>query len=103
MIIAGSETTATLLSGLTYLLLMNPEKLCKLTDEIRSTFETEDKINITSVAKLKYLFACIEEALRMYPPVPVGLPRMIGADGSTISGHFVPPDVSTVVSIFRHH
>jgi cytochrome P450 len=45
LIIAGSETTATPLSGITYLLLMNPHALEKLQDEVRSTFEKEDEID----------------------------------------------------------
>ncbi|KAM5344636.1 hypothetical protein ACJ41O_013171 [Fusarium nematophilum] len=36
LIMAGSETTATLLSGVTYFLMTNPDTLEKLTDEIRS-------------------------------------------------------------------
>jgi hypothetical protein len=47
--LAGSETTATLLSGLTYHLLKNPEALRKLTAEIRSAFATEDEIDFKSV------------------------------------------------------
>lgn len=38
--IAGTETTATLLSGLTFYLLKNPDKLAKLVEEIRSEFQT---------------------------------------------------------------
>lgn len=34
--IAGTETTATLLSGLTYLLLTNPDKMRKVVDEVRA-------------------------------------------------------------------
>ena len=36
LIVAGSETTATLLSGATYYLLQNPTKLARLQDEVRS-------------------------------------------------------------------
>lgn len=53
-IIAGSETTATLLSGTLYLLLSNPATLQKLKDEIRSTFKTEKEIGFASVEHLPY-------------------------------------------------
>ena len=53
LIIAGSETTATLLSGVTYLLLRNPRVLAKLQGEIRSTFTKEDEITLESCNKLE--------------------------------------------------
>ena len=92
--IAGTETTATLLSGLTYLLLTHPGSMKKLVEEIRGAFTTSDDIAMTAIAKLPYLKACISEALRLYPPVPAGLPHLTPIDGSTICGHFVPPGVS---------
>lgn len=94
MIIGGSETTATLLAGVTYLLLSNPVALQRLTVEVRSTFQSEQEITMTSVNQLTYMLACLNEALRVYPPVPVGLPRVTPAGGRTIHGRFVPQGVS---------
>ncbi|KAK7703314.1 hypothetical protein SLS57_010963 [Botryosphaeria dothidea] len=74
--LAGTETTATLLSGLTYLLLKNPSKYKRLVEEVRQ-FESESELTIDSVRHMKYLVACIEEALRVYPPVPLGTFREI--------------------------
>lgn len=97
LIIAGSETTATALAGITYLLVTNPEVLAKLTHEVRSAFASEDEITITSAAQLTYMLACLDEALRMYPPVAIGLPRIVPQGGTTISGYFVPAKVSTLL------
>jgi cytochrome P450 len=95
LIIGGSETTATLLSGVTYFLLTNPSTLERLTQEVRSAFSSEKDIDLISVSKLTYMLACLDEALRMYPPVPIGLPRVVPRGGATIAGHFVPEKVST--------
>lgn len=95
LIIGGSETTATLLSGVTFFLMTHPEQLKKLTLEIRSTFESEDAINFQSVNSLPYLLACLDEALRLYPPVPNGLPRVVPVGGAAVAGHFVPENVSS--------
>ncbi|KAK2602625.1 hypothetical protein N8I77_009141 [Diaporthe amygdali] len=100
LIIAGSETTATLLSGVTFLLTTNPEALRRLTDEVRSTFKTEEEIDFTSVSTLQYMLACLDEALRMYPPAPLGLPRQTPKGGAKIAGHYVPED--TVVSQYHY-
>ena len=94
LIIAGSETTATLLSGATYLLLMNPEALRKATNEVRNAFKNDDEITFTSVNNLSYLMACLTEALRMYPPVPLGLPRVTPAGGARVAGHHIPAQIS---------
>jgi cytochrome P450 len=42
--IRGTETTATLLSGLLFYLLKNPEMLTKLVHEVRSAFLNDDDI-----------------------------------------------------------
>ena len=99
LVIAGSETTATLLSGATFLLLKNPSSLAKAVNEVRKTFVHASDITFASVtAQLPYLNACLEESLRLYPPVPTVLPRRTAPDGDIINGHFVPPDVSNVQS-----
>ncbi|KAK4555501.1 hypothetical protein LTR86_007253 [Recurvomyces mirabilis] len=96
--IAGTETTATLLSGLTYYLLTNPDKMVKLTHEIRSTFASEDEITMEKLQSLKYLSACLEEGLRMFPPVPNGLPRMVPPGGATVDGREVPEGITCYVT-----
>ncbi|KAK4446266.1 cytochrome P450 [Podospora aff. communis PSN243] len=99
LIIGGSETTATLLSGVTFLLLTNRTALDKLTAEIRGTFKSEDEIDFVSVSSMPYLLACLEEALRMYPPVPTGLPRVVPAGGATVCGNYVPE--KTIVAVHQ--
>lgn len=97
--IAGTETTATELSGLTYMLLTTPAAMTKLVLEIRSTFASSEAISMDILAGLPYLNACIKEALRIYPPVPVGLPHLTPVEGSTICGHFIPPNVSLEIDL----
>ncbi|KAL2801988.1 cytochrome P450 monooxygenase [Aspergillus granulosus] len=99
LIIGGSETTASLLSGVTYLLLRNPEAYEKLKDEIRSTFQNQEEINMTSVNKLSYMLACLDEALRMYPPIANGLPRVTPKGGARVLGEHIPE--GTNVSIHQ--
>ncbi|KAK8022078.1 cytochrome P450 [Apiospora rasikravindrae] len=97
LIVAGSETTATLLSGATFLLLTNPEALDKLTNEVRSTFADDADITLSSVGSLSYMLACLNESLRRYPPVVIGLPRSVPPGGGQIAGHSVPPGTRVAV------
>lgn len=90
LIVAGSETTATTLSGVTYLLLSNPDKLARLTDEVRNAFQSEEDITMAKASQLDYMLACLEETMRLYPPVPIGMPRIVPKGGRFISGSFVP-------------
>ncbi|KAF4213397.1 hypothetical protein CNMCM5878_000031 [Aspergillus fumigatiaffinis] len=97
LIIAGSETTATLLAGLIYFLLRNPDALAKVVTEVRSTMKTEADITCNSAgARLPYMLACIQESFRLYPPVPTGLQRMT-LEPMTIAGYDVP--AGTKVSV----
>jgi cytochrome P450 len=97
LVIAGSETTATLLSGTTYWLLKTPEAYRKVTEEVRRTFANEEDITVLRVTnQLPYMMACLEEGFRMFPPVPSCLPRRTrsGAGPTHISGYLVPEGVS---------
>lgn len=100
LLLAGSETTATCLSGTTYFLLTHPEVLEKVTAEIRSAFSTDADINIQSVNKLTYLIPVLNESLRMYPPLTSGMVREVPTGGAEIAGRFVPGDVSLVFFFF---
>lgn len=91
--VAGTETTATALSGLTYHLLMNPDKMDKIVREIRDEFQKDSDINLGSLMRMEYLNACIEEGLRIYPPVPVGLPRVVPQGGISVCGEHIPSQV----------
>ncbi|CAA9965759.1 Cytochrome p450 3a17 [Pyrenophora teres f. maculata] len=97
LIIAGSETTASALSGLAYYITTNPQALERLQQEIRTAFSTEKEITMLSTAHLKYLTACIEEALRVYPPSAETPPRV--SPGEYVNGCYVPK--GTLISIFQ--
>ncbi|RGP79802.1 hypothetical protein FLONG3_2116 [Fusarium longipes] len=100
IIIAGSETTATVLSGTTYFLLTNPDKYEKLVQEIRSAFTTEDEITADRVDQLKYLIATLSEGLRMYPPVANALTRLSPQRGEFVEGYWMPENTSVSVPQF---
>lgn len=93
LFMAGSETTSTLLAGVTYYLLRNPDVMDKAVKEVREAFSEEEDITFsTASARLPYMLACLEEALRMYPPVPTVLVRVTPpGQFSKVSGLDVPP------------
>ncbi|KAK3315756.1 cytochrome P450 [Apodospora peruviana] len=90
VVLAGSETTATALSGATYFVCKHPDVQKRLAAEVRGAFRREEEIDMHSVQKLKYMLAVLEEAMRMYPPVPPALPRTCQPGGDVICGRHVP-------------
>ncbi|KAI5867891.1 cytochrome P450 [Durotheca rogersii] len=101
LMIAGSETTATLLSGVMYWMLKSPHALRRATEEVRDAFGSDEVITLNEArAKLPYMIACLEEALRLFPPVPLALSRSV-PDGPPvqIAGYTIPP--KTTVGV--HH
>ncbi|KAJ4167623.1 hypothetical protein NW754_011441 [Fusarium falciforme] len=94
LIVAGSETTATFLSGATYFPLKNPDCVSKLQQEVRDAFVSIAEITGDSTNALTCLRGVIEEALRLCPPAPFGLSRV--SPGGVVAGHYVP--AGTMVS-----
>ncbi|KAL1862720.1 hypothetical protein Daus18300_008364 [Diaporthe australafricana] len=91
-IVAGSNTTADTMTGLTYLLLRNPDKMARLTHEIRTTFRSRDEITMQSTTRCTYLTACLDESMRLRPALCCSLARTVppGGGGEVIDGHLVP-------------
>lgn len=94
LVLAGSESTASGLAGITFQLLKHPEAVKKAAGEIRSAFTIEAEIEPERVKRLPYLAAIVSEGLRMYPPFPEGLARVTPRQGAMICGQWVPGGVS---------
>lgn len=97
ILVAGSETLTTTLTAAIHFLLGNPTTLNNLRVEIHENFHTEDEITGPSTGKLKYLNAVLNETMRMAPPLPDGLRRLVPSGGATIAGNFIPE--GTTVSV----
>ena len=89
VIVTGSETTATVLSGITNYLIREPAVWERLVKEIRA-FKDEKDISFANLKEVPCLNAVIHERLRMCPPTPAGLPRVIPAGGDTVCGKWFP-------------
>jgi cytochrome P450 len=94
LVVAGSETTGTALSGIMGYLLQSPDILGNLTKEICQSFHDASAICADRASNLPYLGAVIEEGLRLCPPVALGMPRVVPSSGAEVSGHWLPGGVS---------
>lgn len=101
---AGSDTSSTALSATFFYLTHNPVILSTLQDEVRSAFESVDEIKTgAKLSSLHYLRACIDETLRMTPPVPGILSRKVLPGGATIDSRPIPAGTTVGVSIYTLH
>lgn len=89
LIIAGSETISTTCSGVIFFLCHQPGLMKKLCDELRTTFERDDQINMKTISGLKILHATLMEGMRLFPPAPAGAPRLSPPGGAAVAGQYV--------------
>lgn len=74
ILLAGRDTTASLLSWTFWLLASHPDVFHKLRSRILDdfgTYEQTDRITFSSLKSCSYLQYVMNEVLRLYPPVPV--------------------------------
>ncbi|KAI1210084.1 cytochrome P450 [Annulohypoxylon truncatum] len=110
ILLAGSDTMSTCLSALFFYLSRNTRCYQRLVSEIRSTFRNGGEIRSGSrLASCRYLRACLDEALRMSPPIPGTLWReqvlesYSGTDPLVIDGHIIPPGTEVGVNTYALH
>jgi cytochrome P450 len=95
LVIAGHETTASLLNWLWYLLCRHPQVQTRVFNEVRDLMP-DGAPNIATLDQFTYTRQVIEEALRSYPPLWLMTRKTIRADW--IGGYFVPAGTEIYIS-----
>ncbi|KAF1940971.1 cytochrome P450 [Clathrospora elynae] len=104
LIIAGSDTTSTALAGTFFYLAHNASAMQKVCKEIREAFtDVEEIVTSPKLSGCSFLRACIDETMRMTPPVAGALPRQVLPGGMDIDGHQIPAGVDVGVPIYAIH
>lgn len=104
LIVAGSDTMATAMAATLFYCLHYPSSLARLQAEIRSAFANVDDIRISEqLDSCKYLRACLNEAMRLSPPVGALLPREVLAGGLFVDDQYFPEGVDIGVPHYSIH
>lgn len=87
-----SDTTAATLTCLFYHFATHPEVYKKLQQEVDQFFAEAkpDDFEANSLGRLAYLQACIDESLRLFPPVMSGLQRQTPPQGIQAGDTWIP-------------
>eukprot|EP00697_Spironema_sp_BW2_P005365 gnl/Spiro4/17480_TR9299_c0_g1_i1.p1 gnl/Spiro4/17480_TR9299_c0_g1~~gnl/Spiro4/17480_TR9299_c0_g1_i1.p1 ORF type:complete len:563 (-),score=98.28 gnl/Spiro4/17480_TR9299_c0_g1_i1:99-1733(-) len=102
-LLAGYETTANLLTYLTFLLATNPEQDAKLYSEISRLCPTDQHLKdlqLESLEQFTYTEAVVNEALRLYPPAVFS--RVTEAE-TELGGYAIPVGTPVIVSTRAVH
>ncbi|KAI3401005.1 hypothetical protein diail_710 [Diaporthe ilicicola] len=105
---AGADTVACGLQAFVYHRIRRPDLSQQVRREIDdaglSAPETRKKdVPYAEAQRLPLLQACIKEALRVFTPTPVGLPRVAGKGGVTIGDRIFPEGTTLSISIWVMH
>ncbi|PYH88267.1 benzoate 4-monooxygenase cytochrome P450 [Aspergillus ellipticus CBS 707.79] len=99
LIVAGSHTLQTAITGILFHLLQHPTVLARVTSEVRDAFPSADQMNVSALFRLPLLEAVIKEGIRLTSPVPLGLTRLVPIGGHTVNGDFF--EEGTIVSYMQ--
>jgi benzoate 4-monooxygenase len=100
---AGSDTTAIALTNVLYYLIKHPAVLSKLRKEVDGVLAGEEVAPFVNVKSLPYLRACLDESLRLSPPVPQGLERKTPSERIQILGEQIVGGVTVSVPAYVAH
>ncbi|KAG6883495.1 hypothetical protein C0992_008621, partial [Termitomyces sp. T32_za158] len=94
IILAGSDTVSEAMTALIRYICADPDVQSQLREEILAPYEevegTSEDVSEFSKNRLPYLDACIQEALRLVPPVAAGPPRWNKDIDTQILDHVIP-------------
>ncbi|PTB64759.1 cytochrome P450 [Trichoderma citrinoviride] len=116
-IIGGTDGMITSTTATLFYLTHNPRTLERVTREIREAYplKAEDigkkgldvkcpiRFASAELQAIEYLTACIDEAMRLSPPVASILPREVGPDGLMVDGEYFPPGVNLGIPHYSMH
>ncbi|KAJ9560482.1 hypothetical protein OSB04_005642 [Centaurea solstitialis] len=98
LFVAGTNTTTTSVVWAMTELVRHKEVMSKIVEEIGREIKS-DTMTDSELSKLPYLQACIKEAMRLHPPVPLLLPHM-AAETCEVMNYTIPKNSKIFVNLW---
>ncbi|XP_047942502.1 5-OH-xanthotoxin synthase-like [Salvia hispanica] len=99
MVMGGSDTVGNAIVWTMTALMKKPLVMKKLQEEIRRLAGKKDMIDKQDIEKLPYLRAVIKEALRLYPPGPLAVPRKT-TNKCTVNGYEIDGETMVYMNLW---
>ncbi|KAJ5949319.1 cytochrome P450 [Penicillium verhagenii] len=111
LIVAGTDTTSTATTATLFYMLHNEDSYIRAREEVDNVFMRTRQSDVEAIrigpqlSECSFLYACINEALRLSPPVPGLLPREVLAGGLEIDEgrYYVPAGTDVGVPTYALH
>ncbi|PVI05322.1 benzoate 4-monooxygenase cytochrome-like protein P450 [Periconia macrospinosa] len=102
LIVAGSDTSSTVLTSLFFYLARNKRCYEIVEREVRTAFSDPSQIHFSAVKEsCPYLQACVKEAMRISPPAGGSMWRE--SEGLVVDGEYMPAGYDIGTSIYALH
>ncbi|KAF9128226.1 hypothetical protein BGW39_005236 [Mortierella sp. 14UC] len=101
-LLAGRDTTASLLSWTTWKLVQHPKVIEKLYQEILEVIGPDRVPGYEDIKRLKYQRQVINEVLRLCPPVPIN-PRESVEEDVLPNGYYIPAGTAVSYCAYATH
>lgn len=103
LITAGSETSASAMIYLFYLLAKHPDHVLIIREELGACIQGVESWSDVDINSCKHLNACIKEALRLFPPGPSGVFRLTPPQGLQVGEIYIPGNTNIQLPTFSVH
>lgn len=100
----GSDTSRVVITSTLFYCLHNPDTLKLLEAEVRAAFDNVEDVCIGErLDSCCYLRACIDESMRLSPPLGAIMPRQVLPGGLHVDGHFFPEGAELGTPVYALH
>ncbi|KXN87718.1 Cytochrome P450 4F12 [Leucoagaricus sp. SymC.cos] len=100
--VAGHETTTGALSSIVYYFAIHPEHQQTARAEVCRVLGSKERLNMDLITQMPFVFACIQEAMRLNNPSNFTLPRS-NSVATTLRDYYIPPDTLMCFNISGVH
>nr|GMD97661.1 angelicin synthase-like [Ipomoea batatas] len=102
IVIGGTDTTATMVEWIMTALLDNPEIMKKVQKELDEIVGMTSIVEEVHLPKLKYLDAVVKETFRLYPALPLLVPKC-PSQTTEVGGYTIPKDTKVFLNMYAIH
>nr|GLL49270.1 angelicin synthase-like [Ipomoea trifida] len=102
IVIGGTDTTATMVEWVMTTLLDNPEIMKKVQKELEDIVGINNVVEEVHLPKLSYLDAAVKETFRLYPALPLLVPRC-PTHTTQVGGYTIPKGTRVFLNMYAIH